>query len=164
MVVVVVVVVGSSKRQSRVVLVAPQAIAITPPIGQYVCLDPKAQPQPQPGCLLSLSAGVRAANRTGEACVPSKQTTHLPTNRDDFPGGVVKSFWEPRRVTRINCGTLSKTARAGQRTWTRATPRDATRRRRRCSRTVARRTDICTSALPAELVSWTTYALRTALL
>ena len=74
-------------------------------------------------------------------CQANEAPTHVYRDRDDFPQVGLKSFWAMRRVTRINCGTLSKTARVGRRTWTRATPRDAMRRLRHCSRIVARRLD-----------------------
>ena len=91
----------------------------------------------RPGCELRI-----------EPARPVCQANEAPTHARRLPtGGIVKSFWAMRHVTRINCGTLLKTARVGRRTWTRATPRDATRRPRRCSRIVAGRVESCTSAL-----------------
>ena len=107
----------------------------------------------RPGCELRIEPA-RPACQSKRRAYPRPR--RLPT------GGIAKIFWALRRVTRINCGTQSKNARVGRRTWTRATPRDATRRRRHSSHIVARRVDLCASALPAVLVRRTTSVLQTA--
>ena len=124
-----------------------RACSITPWVNMHALIL-KHSPNPnqdaffrfRPGCELRIEPA-------RPACQANEAPTHVP--RRPPTGGIVNSFWAMRRVTRTNCGTLSKTARVGRRTWTRATPRDATRRLRPCSRIAARRVEICASALPA---------------
>ena len=114
-VIVVLVVVRASSGSSSSRLAA---VVVAVVVGNTRALILKHNPTPSrtPSSVSGPGASCGSNLRGQLACQPSKRRAFPRTVTILTAGGIAKSSWLPRRVTRISCGTLSKIARAGRRT------------------------------------------------